>query len=614
MKVDLDNNYCDAIVIMLIMDNLLSTFDENRVQDFDNYIPRYDNIPNFSHPNLSHHHNETHVLPASSHNDNFFDTFTEDDNFINTFTDIPVIPVIFTDTPLVVHVSTTEAINLFTGEEEKGPEIHKDIDTTPHGTHITDLLTSSINDIEFNNDQEYPSIIVTNVSDYGKNEGMIPNEEGKGTENMAKMETTTDSALTEATSTIANIESKGTENTAKIETTTGRGFTEPTSGIPNKESKGTENIAKIETTTGRYLTEATSVITNKKSQGTENIAKIETTTGRHLTEATSASKENKENKGTEVISKIATTTESMFKESTTAIPIKESKVTENIVKIETTTDKNVKGTTAVTANEESKGTKNVTKIETTETTTIDPTTSTHIEITTTEKTKIVPLSATFNISEVESSVNETTRNPREETEKDDPEFAEKESQESDESSEEDDEEDENMVTGILSALLGGLSKPDGGIDLDAIVGLIGSLSTQNDDGSYDFSGLTELLKGFFGGGGDGGGGSDIGAFAGGLLGAIIKGIANPPGGKGVGVLTAKLLSGILPALSVEPSDDDMGGKFGVKPGGLDIGGFLGGFVKTVFGASGGGFNPVQFIISTVSSLSNSKPKGKSKKE
>ncbi|XP_050507886.1 DNA ligase 1-like [Diabrotica virgifera virgifera] len=233
------------------------------------------------------------------------------------------------------------------------------------------------------------------------------------------------------------------------------------------------------------------------------------------------------------------------------IPNKESKVTKNIVKIETTTDQNVKGTTAVTANEESRGTKNVTKIKTTETTPIDTTTSTHIETTTTEKTKIVPLSATFNISEVESSVNETTRNPREETEKDDPEFAEKESQESDESSEEDDEEDENMVTGILSALLGGLSKPDGGIDLDAIVGLIGSLSTQNDDGSYDFSGLTELLKGFFGGGGDGGGGSDIGAFAGGLLGAIIKGIANPPGGKGVGVLTAKLLSGILPALSVE---------------------------------------------------------------
>ncbi|XP_072384663.1 uncharacterized protein [Diabrotica undecimpunctata] len=500
---------------------LRSVSESNRFDDFDNYIPRYDNIPN-SHPNLTHHHNETHVLPVSSHNDNFFDTFTQDDNLINTFTDIPVI---FTKTPFIVHVSSTEAIDLTPGEEQKDQEIHMDVvGTTPNSTYITEILTSSINDIEFNTDQEYPSIIVTNVSDYGKNESIIPNE----------------------------------------------------------EAKSTENMGNIEATTGKDLTEATLVIENKESKSTENIAKIETTT------------------------------DSNFKETTTVIPNKESKVTENIAKIENTTQKNFKGTTAVIPNKESKGTENLIKIETTTISQYHETTSTHIE--TTEKI-VVPLSATFNISEVESSVNETTRNPREETEKDDPEFAEKESQESDESSEEDDE-DMNMVTGILSALLGGLSKPDGGIDLDAIVGLIGSLSTQNDDGSYDFSGLTELLKGFFGGGGDGGGGSDIGAFAGGLLGAVIKGIADPPGGKGVGVLTAKLLSGILPALSVQPSDDDKGGKFGVKPGGLDIGGFLGGFVKTIFGASGGGgFNPVQFIISTVTSLSNSKPKGKpSKKE
>ncbi|CAG9836074.1 unnamed protein product [Diabrotica balteata] len=454
-------------------------------EDFDNYIPRYDNIPNFSHPNLTHQHNETHVLPVSSHNDNFFDTFTQDDNLINTFTDIPVI---FTKTPFIVHVSSTEAIDLSPGEEQKDQEIDIDVvSTTPNGTYVTDILTSSVNDIEFNSDQEYPSIIVTNVSDYGKNGSIILNEEAKSTKNMGN-----------------------------IETTTGRDLTEATLLIVNKENKSTEDIAKIETTTGRYLTEATSVIENK-----------------------------------------------------------ESKSTENTVKLETTTDSNIKETTTVISNKESKGTENITKIETTTISQYHETTSTHVE--TTERI-VVSLSATFNISEVESSVNETTRNPREETEKDDPEFAEKESQESDESSEEDDE-DMNMVTGILSALLGGLSKPDGGIDLDAIVGLIGSLSTQNDDGSYDFSGLTELLKGFFGGGGDGGGGSDIGAFAGGLLGAVIKGIADPPGGKGVGVLTAKLLSGILPALSVQ------------------------------------GFNPVQFVISTVTSLSNSKPKGKpSKKE
>ncbi|CAG9861567.1 unnamed protein product [Phyllotreta striolata] len=241
-------------------------------------------------------------------------------------------------------------------------------------------------------------------------------------------------------------------------------------------------------------------------------------------------------------------------------------------------------------------------------TVIKPTeiTTEYIKITTKEtpstKTPETPLiNNSFNISDVDSPINETTRNPREEGEKDDPEFAEK---ESDEEGSSEEEEDMNMVTGILSALLGGLSKPDGSIDLDAIVGLVGSLSTQNEDGTYDFQGITDLLKGFFGGGGDGGGGSDIGAFTGGLLGAVIKGIANPPGGKGVGILLAKILGGILPALSVQPPED--GKPSLVKPGGLDIGGFLSGFLKTVFGASKG-INPVKVVISTITSLSNSKP-------
>ncbi|XP_076273612.1 uncharacterized protein LOC143204737 isoform X2 [Rhynchophorus ferrugineus] len=81
-----------------------------------------------------------------------------------------------------------------------------------------------------------------------------------------------------------------------------------------------------------------------------------------------------------------------------------------------------------------------------------------------------------------------TRNPRQE----------------DASSEEEssEEEDGNMITGLISSFLSGLSRPDGGVDLDAIVGLLGSLSTQNPDGSYDFSGLTELLRSFFGPDGD----------------------------------------------------------------------------------------------------------------
>ncbi|KAJ8915921.1 hypothetical protein NQ315_015536, partial [Exocentrus adspersus] len=175
---------------------------------------------------------------------------------------------------------------------------------------------------------------------------------------------------------------------------------------------------------------------------------------------------------------------------------------------------------------------------------------------------------------------ETSRLPRQELNdtRSDPEF---------ESQEESSEEEGNMVTGLLSAFLGGFSRPDGSIDLEAIVGLLGSLSTQNDDGTYDFQGLTDLLRGFFGGGGDEGGGSDIGSFLGGLLGAVIKGVANPPGSKGAGIFTGKVVTGILPALSAPPPPaDEM--NMGNKPQGLDSGGFLTGLLKTVLSSSSGG--------------------------
>ncbi|XP_030767226.1 uncharacterized protein LOC115890987 [Sitophilus oryzae] len=179
------------------------------------------------------------------------------------------------------------------------------------------------------------------------------------------------------------------------------------------------------------------------------------------------------------------------------------------------------------------------------------------------KSKIDPL-----LQNITRAFNES-RNTRQET-----------SSEEEESS----EEDANMLTGLLSSFLGGLSRPDGTIDLEAILGLLGSLSTQNPDGTYDFSGLTELLRTFFGGTD---GGSDVGAFAGALIGAVIKGIANPPGAKGAGILSGKLASAILPALSGPPDTDDNAMK-PAKPPQLDSGSFLTGFIKTFLGSGGNG--------------------------
>ncbi|XP_044749040.1 uncharacterized protein LOC123309827 isoform X2 [Coccinella septempunctata] len=144
---------------------------------------------------------------------------------------------------------------------------------------------------------------------------------------------------------------------------------------------------------------------------------------------------------------------------------------------------------------------------------------------------------------------------------------------------ESDEEEGNMITGLIGALLGGILKPDGSIDTEAITGLLGSLSTQNPDGTFDFMGVTDLLRGFFGGG-DGGGGSDIGSFVGGLVGALLQGIANPPGAKGVGKLTGSVVAGILPSLSAPPLDEN-----GEPQAGIDPFGFVGGFLKTFLNGS-----------------------------
>ncbi|XP_023016928.2 uncharacterized protein isoform X1 [Leptinotarsa decemlineata] len=221
---------------------------------------------------------------------------------------------------------------------------------------------------------------------------------------------------------------------------------------------------------------------------------------------------------------------------------------------------------------------------------------------TTETNRIIEFVMTLNNST--NTINGMGRFPRQEQNdtEDDPEFASREKESQEDGS---DEGNGNMITGLLSAFLGGLSRPDGGIDLDAIVGLLGSLSTQNPDGTYDFQGLTDLLQGFFGGG-DGAGGSDIEAFVGGLLGAVIKGVANPPGPKGAGILTGKIVSGILPALSAPADTGIMDNKKPPQEGVLDSGSFLGGLLKTVLGASsgsgGGRIDLVQSIVTSVKSL------------
>ncbi|XP_049825649.1 uncharacterized protein LOC109608893 isoform X2 [Aethina tumida] len=196
-----------------------------------------------------------------------------------------------------------------------------------------------------------------------------------------------------------------------------------------------------------------------------------------------------------------------------------------------------------------------------------------------EDTNSTLFNDTMRFARQEEDLNETAEK-KEKKEEDDKEFA---SQIDEESS----EEDENMITGLLGSLLGSLSRPDGSIDLEAITSLLGSLSTQNPDGTYNFDGLTELLMGFFGGGGEEGG-SDVAAFLGGLVGAVLKGSAqNPPGGpKGVGLFTGKLVGGILPALSgPQPTVDPQSTAPPPAPS-IDSGSFLGGLIKGVLQSSG----------------------------
>ncbi|XP_044255067.1 uncharacterized protein LOC123005403 [Tribolium madens] len=213
-----------------------------------------------------------------------------------------------------------------------------------------------------------------------------------------------------------------------------------------------------------------------------------------------------------------------------------------------------------------------------ETTTVPYDATTEIEITTKVFDQLDPVF----LENIDDNTNRTIRQDDEddvEVDKDKNNDKEKESQESDE-----EEEDENMITGLLSAFLSGLSRPDGSVDVEAITGLLGSLSTQNPDGTYDFNGLTELLMSFFGGGGEEGGGSDFGAFLGGLLGAFIKGVAQPPGAKGSGIFVGNLLTGILPALS-GPAPTEEGQTEKPQPS-LDSGGFLGGLLSSIAGSSG----------------------------
>ncbi|XP_066154071.1 uncharacterized protein [Euwallacea fornicatus] len=200
-----------------------------------------------------------------------------------------------------------------------------------------------------------------------------------------------------------------------------------------------------------------------------------------------------------------------------------------------------------------------------------------------------PLINSLNSTTNEKKKLNESRTPRRELE-------EKESQEE----EEDEDGDGGGVGGLFTALLSGLSGPDGSINLDAISGLLGSLSSQNPDGTYDFSGLSDTLRQFFVGGSDGGG-SDIGSFVGGLVGAAIKGLANPPGAKGAGILAGKVVTGVLPALSGPAPSDDTDSGTETKPApALDSGSFVIGFLKPFLAGSGGngtgGDKPSKFTV------------------
>ncbi|XP_071056478.1 uncharacterized protein [Onthophagus taurus] len=186
-------------------------------------------------------------------------------------------------------------------------------------------------------------------------------------------------------------------------------------------------------------------------------------------------------------------------------------------------------------------------------------------------------------------VDEDNSNDGEEISDEEPETnAEQEDDEESEEEESNESEETDFVQGLIKSFLGQLSTPEGGVDVDAIVGLIGGLSVPKDDGTYDFSGLTETLQSFLDPGEDGMG-SDVGAFLGGLVGAFIQGVARPPGAKGSGILAGNLVAQILPALSA-PAPMGEATEQPPKQPNLDIGSFLGGFIKTFLGASGNNNN------------------------
>ncbi|XP_031341274.1 uncharacterized protein LOC116169343 [Photinus pyralis] len=162
--------------------------------------------------------------------------------------------------------------------------------------------------------------------------------------------------------------------------------------------------------------------------------------------------------------------------------------------------------------------------------------------------------------------------------------------------EDDDGDGGGLLGAIISGFLGSLSNPEGGVDIDAVVNVIGSLSVARTDGTYDFSGLTDTLMAFFGGGDDGGG-SDVGSFVGGLAAASIAGFANPPGAKGAGSLVGNLLKQVLPAISAPDPPAP-----GEKPQQSGAGGFLLNLLNGLFGTPPDANNPnPPFSFATIKS-------------
>ncbi|KAK5643210.1 hypothetical protein RI129_007055 [Pyrocoelia pectoralis] len=229
---------------------------------------------------------------------------------------------------------------------------------------------------------------------------------------------------------------------------------------------------------------------------------------------------------------------------------------------------------------------------TTETSRLDPTTVYFVPSDT-----AIPDLTNDSINEIDSDRVRLTRDGE-------PDYAKNDTAKGREDDDDDDGDGGGLIGAIVSGFLGSLSKPDGGVDVNAVVGVIGSLSAMQEDGSYDFSGLTDTLSAFFGGGDEDGGGSDVGSFIGGLAAAAIAGITSPPGAKGAGRLVGNLLKQVLPALSApEPAAD------GSKPQQSGAGGFLFTLINSIFGTPPDAnvsknikSNIINLLFSTISSI------------